>query len=490
MGFRLVRGLPALAAGMLCALSSVSAAAQPLTTTFAWTADGYSTAPTCTTAPCAATALTPRTGGAAFTVYGRSWSGLHVGPQSAVHLGVPNGGYVAGVKNDYTLGGVTSGYAWMAFVWLDADLGPTALPQTILWQEGPDAGRYKPGVTLYVQAGNQVVGMIGRNGVWAADKVLVTRNRLGAGAWHHVALVWDGSMLRLLLDGIEEAATPCTFAPDGSSSTDSLDKVGVGAFYNGGRLENNYVLSGAVDEVKLVQFPIGTYDPSNSFVLREHGLRFRKALLDDMAAAGLIAPGTADYDRFREATLESTGRIRALISSFFTVESQNPAIPLDPISTWSAGVMNYVYPDAPAIASEGNSMYMRIRNGAATGYCGAAATLLFAAYKAFGFSTRLFDVVDGADFNYAGSHVTTDVYLPSLGRYVLQDATYNVSGVAGTGTLDVFDMIGRSRAASLPPLTDDGYVVAGPVHAWRYQTNVFYSFFAGGVVSATPSWQY
>jgi hypothetical protein len=54
----------------------------------------------------------------------------------------------------------------------------------------------------------------------------------------------------------------------------------------------------------------------------------------------------------------------------------------------------------------------------------------------------------------------------------------------------VFDMIGRSRAASLPPLTDDGYVVAGPVHAWRYQTNVFYSFFAGGVVSATPSWQY
>jgi hypothetical protein len=54
----------------------------------------------------------------------------------------------------------------------------------------------------------------------------------------------------------------------------------------------------------------------------------------------------------------------------------------------------------------------------------------------------------------------------------------------------VFDLIAQSRSGSLPNLTDDGYVVAGASRAWQYQTNAFFSNFTGGVVSATPSWQY
>ncbi len=483
-------GIIALAALALFVIQGAPAAAQPLSTAFEWTANGFSTAVSCTAAPCAATPLAPRTGTGAFTVYGRVSSGLHVGPQSAIHHGAANGGYVADVQNDYTLNGAISGYAWMAFVWLDADLGPTALPQTILWQEGMDRTGYKAGFTLYVMQGNRIGAVIGRNGSWAYDKALASRHGIGAGAWHHVALVWDGWTLRLLLDGIEEAAVPCDFTPDGSSAVGSWVKLGVGNYYQGGSAANHYVLQGAVDEVKLVQFPIGTYDPNNSFVLREHGLRFRKALLDDMAAVGLIAAGDAEYEVFRDANPKSTGKIRALVNSLFTVESQSWRIPLDPIDTWATGVLNYVYPDAPAIADGNNSFYIRVKTLRSTGYCVAAATILYAAYKAFGYSTRRFDLINDADFNYWDSHMTTDVYMPAVGQYVIQDATYNVSGLTTTGAIDVFDAIGLSRAHTLPALDNDGYVVNTVSHAWTYQTNLFFSYFAGGAVSSTPSWQY
>jgi Ca2+-binding RTX toxin-like protein len=59
------------------------------------------------------------------------------------------------------------------------------------------------------------------------------------------------------------------------------------------------------------------------------------------------------------------------------------------------------------------------------GACGLLAWQLWEVFRAFGFETRKVDSIDGDIDAYGGSHVSSEVYIPSLSKWVVQDATYN-----------------------------------------------------------------
>jgi hypothetical protein len=66
----------------------------------------------------------------------------------------------------------------------------------------------------------------------------------------------------------------------------------------------------------------------------------------------------------------------------------------------------------------------------AGGDCGFISTTLFDIYKALGFKVRRYDLVDGALYGHAkyrDSHVLTEVYIPELNKYIVQDGTYNIA---------------------------------------------------------------
>ena len=86
----------------------------------------------------------------------------------------------------------------------------------------------------------------------------------------------------------------------------------------------------------------------------------------------------------------------------------------------------------------GESLYLRLEEPpsspyAVIGHCGTAALTLWAVYRAFGYEVRYTDWVGGSsnsqDFYYDTSHVLTDVFMRDYHRYVMQDSTYNISGV-------------------------------------------------------------
>jgi len=62
--------------------------------------------------------------------------------------------------------------------------------------------------------------------------------------------------------------------------------------------------------------------------------------------------------------------------------------------------------------------------------CGFISTTLYDIYRALGYEVKRYDVIDGTlngPLKYRDSHVFNEVYIPALGKYILQDATYNVS---------------------------------------------------------------
>lgn len=377
---------------------------------------------------------------------------------SALKVSAANQGYITEIAPDYSS---AVGFAWMGFVWID-EFQP-GVPQAILWNEGWDflSRRYITGLTIAVRDSGEIGVSIGRNGSWVGR--LYSRNKIGVKAWHHVALVWDGQAYFLMLDGILQSTLGSTFPPDEAPSIPTT----IGSYYRRGKPK--FVLNGAIDELKLVKFSIGSFSatsPSQNFVLGEHGLLFRKTILDDMIAAGHLSSENTDI--FASPTFQATSMLRAWINSFYTLDRLS--LPQDSLNLSSGSFADYAFPvlGQDNVPTTANSLYLRIKApqsdpGARLTYCGGSAITLWAAFKAFGFAAHYHDWMNADDLSYTDSHVVTEVYTVDTaipGKYVMQDPTWNLSGYSSTtgtysGVLDIHDAAGL--APTTLPFDNAGY---------------------------------
>jgi len=58
--------------------------------------------------------------------------------------------------------------------------------------------------------------------------------------------------------------------------------------------------------------------------------------------------------------------------------------------------------------------------------CGGLAQILFGIYRGLGYSAVRSDWVDLEPTHYTDSHMLVEVYVPELGKYIVQDAAYNM----------------------------------------------------------------
>ncbi len=429
--------------------------------------------------------------GPSFQTFGRAYSGVVVSdPAKSFNTN----GYAIYAKPGYQDNGSGYGFAWMTFVWLD-QLNDR---QAILWHEGMDSqtGAYVAAFSLSVMPDGRVVLAIGRDAQWRTS--ITSTRTIGIKSWHHVAFAWDTQRIRLLIDGIEDGQTWWPYALEESA----VVPIMIGSYYYSGNPK--WVLNGAVDELKLVQFPVTSSNASSfAFVLQEQALLFRKIVLDDMKAAGVI--GRNDDNRFRSPTLEATSLLRAWVNSFFTRDriclrlgsydrKQDTVFPVSGNVTTDGSLtsLSSMCNDAcsrcsaPATNSVYNSSYLNLRDGVVTGYCGLAAATLWGVYQAFGYPARVLDYVNDMDVRYSDSHSTTEVYTVEAQKFVMQDPTYNISGLqsgysnlcGGSSYCAVPDLpaFAQPLLSSLP-FGDGGYQFnADPI--WPTPSpSVFFSYF-------------
>ena len=323
-------------------------------------------------------------------------------------------------------------FVWMAFVWTN---GFNSSAQTILWNEGANPlGYYVAGFSIAILPDGRLAVSVGDGPSWAY--YLRSRHHVGIQSWHHVALAWDTQKWMLYLNGFLEDSVASADPPEWAT------KLTLGSFYYGG--SGRYILDGALDEVKLISL---TTTSVEDVLQHEFGMAFRHQVLSDLATRfdpriprDPYLPSLPDLDRFNSATFDSTSVLRAAINSLFT--NDRGSLPVDPLSVRSEGFLNYVYPAWGGDAQPSNSLYLRLEEPpnspyAVIGHCGTAALTLWAVYRAFGYEVRYTDWVGGSsnsqDFYYDTSHVLTDVFMRDYHRYVMQDSTYNISGVVTMG---------------------------------------------------------
>ena len=319
-------------------------------------------------------------------------------------------------------------FVWMAFVWTN---GYSSSAQTILWNEGANPlGYYVAGFAIAILSDGRLAVSVGDGPSWKYR--LSSRHHVGIQSWQHVALAWDTQKWMLYLNGFLEDSVASADPPEWAT------KLTLGSFYYGGA--GRYILDGALDEVKLITL---TATSVENVLQHEYGMAFRHRVLSDLATRfdpriprDPYLPSLPDLDRFNSATFDSTSVLRAAINSLFTNDRIH--LPLDPLSVSFNNLLNYVYPAWGGDAQPRNSLYLRLDEpanspSAVTGYCGASALTLWAVYRAFGYEVRKTDWVGGSingqDFYYDASHVLTDVFMHNYQKYVMQDSTYNISGV-------------------------------------------------------------
>jgi hypothetical protein len=392
----------------------------------------------------------------------------------------------------------------MAFVWVDSLPAQTS---SVLWMEGGPIASF----ALMLEPSGRVALTYGQQDAWRGT--IRSVHRVGRKAWHHVALVYEptgNGSVHLLLNGIEEASA--TLPLPGGLDQSPSSRLAIGTFAGNTR----YDLKGMIDEVKFIQFsPASAYIDA---VRQEHGLHFRNRVLADLIAAGRITG--AQIDDFREPTFHSTSLLRAHVASFYTPATEcqpSPTCPrpLDPLTPFPNGwAGSYVYPmfGAPEIlgpeAGEANgrynSLYLNLSEPCVavgpgcpelggprvTGYCGSAALTLWGVYKAFGYPTRKYIVLAAPEFEYTDSHAVTSVYVlenAASGRFLLQDATFNVSGRVGSTYYSVEELAAVQQP--YPILDDGGYNFFGSGlsgNRWTWTTR-YWSYF-NALVDVYSTW--
>lgn len=390
--------------------------------------------------------------------------------------------YIPGTTGLYTRtdpgypSGTTTGWAWMGWVWTEGLSGN----QGIIWQEGLDLSSVQiAGVKLYIDSSGFVHGSVGAAGAWALN--LTSARTVGAYAWHHVALVGDGTNVYLYVDGVVDQTAAYTVAPQSSSTS----PIAFGAQY--GVSAGTSILNGALDEVKFVTFPVAG---GRGFVLQQPWNAFKQEVIADLKAAGHIANSVAGENSLNSPTRLACNVLRAWVNSFITLARQ-----FLPMQQYIYSISN-VYPIDGVILSAGtgvNSTYRNLRDGTTTAFCGGISQCLWGVYQAFGFPARIFDSTIGPDVRYPESHVVTECLMIEAGQNVIQDGTYNHVGIEIAGTVSpgkfdrIIDIPFYAGAGPALPWGNDGYQYNLDIHYPPVPLSQYLSFF-GNFVNIVPSY--
>jgi len=397
------------------------------------------------------------------------------------------------------------GAAWMAYVWVDEM--PSKTSNILQW-----SGNGSASFSLSLDPRGVVSVGYGQQNAWRGR--LIATHRIGRKSWHHVAFVYQpvgNGIVRLLVNGVEQASAVLPLA--GGLDQNPIAPVAMGT----SRYNSNSDLPGKLDEVKLIQF-----SPASGYVeavRNEHALHFRNRVIEDMIAMGRLS--SDQVDRLNEPTFDSTSLLRAHVAAFYSAANAcqpapNCPRPRDPLKiAVGASKVDYVYPlnSLPTIYGDEsgdlngryNSLYLNLSEPCAavgpgcgeagrprvTGYCGSAALTLWAVYKAFGFTARKYDFINGTEFDYNDSHVLTSVYVidPGAGsRFLMQDPTFNVSGKVGSNYYSVEEF--PSLRELRPTLDDGGYDFfgAGPDRQISRFADRYWNYF-NGLVQLYPAWE-
>jgi hypothetical protein len=363
-------------------------------------------------------------------------------------------------------------FVWAAFVWTN---GYSSSPQTILWNEGTNPlGHYVAGFAIVILSDGRLGVSVGHGPAWTYH--LRSHHHVGRQSWQHVALAWDTEKWMLYLNGFLEASVASAASPEWATI------LTLGSFYSGGA--GLYILDGALDEVKLMTL---TTTAVEDVLQHEYGMAFRHRVLSDLVTKYVphvprdpYLPSWPDLDRFNSATFDATSVLRAAVNSLFS--DDRITLPLDPLSASSSNVLDYVYPAYGGNAYPSNSLYVRLQEPVSspdvvTGYCGTASLTLWAVYRAFGYEVRRTDWVGGnihsQDFYYDTSHSLNEVFMYDYQKYIMQDPTFNISGVVTLGGTiipnSVLDLLFLFVDAHYSPsvFSDGGYHYnANPILSW------------------------
>lgn len=249
---------------------------------------------------------------------------------------------------------------------------------------------------------------------------LQSMQRFGPQTWHHVALSVSPEETTVFLNGVRQGTfmahsdpleAPLQFAP---------------------RQGNLPPFGGEVDEMVALPY----YTTEAAWSREEPYLIFRNIVLRDLKEMNFIL----NADELRAPTFEGTARLRRYVHRLFTAHAASTA-PLDPLSIdWNdGGIESYVFSTAITadygLSTEMGNLFLAIRSGQRTGYCGAASYILRGIYKAFGYEPRVRDFIHR---NGRDTHVLAEVKVVETGQWVFQDPTYDLGGRSTLGPQEQF----------------------------------------------------
>lgn len=155
--------------------------------------------------------------------------------------------------------------------------------------------------------------------------------------------------------------------------------------------------------------------------------------------------------------------------------------------------------DIDVITANGDLLYAQNSDVAtafrypATGLCGLMAWQEYQVFRAFGYETHEIATMSGDVDTFTDSHVMTEVYLSDLGKFIIQDATFNVLLKGNDGTPLSYDGVRDELYLGDGDLTFDSFNNYRDYHA----TGTFATTIAADLQALfedryfkTPQWWY
>jgi len=164
-------------------------------------------------------------------------SATHVGPMSQSHELYPASNHVGVRVPNYPAINPTS--ALTVEAWINASAWQANSYQGSIVSKDSRASGPPSGYVLRCGNGGQLSFVVTINSNWYE---VLSGPVLSTNSWHHVAGTYDGSSLRVFLDGVQQAAVSCTGALSQNSSPLC---VGCGTYYT------NRTFIGAIDGVRV-----------------------------------------------------------------------------------------------------------------------------------------------------------------------------------------------------------------------------------------------